>query len=90
MTRLLFWALPDLQNLGSGDLDAEALQADIMPLARRKKANGGDAEVFQDLRAEADLQPLAFALLCLRVDLLSCLPFRAVCEIPTPTEPSRR
>ena len=40
-----------------------------MPFARRIELNGGDAEVFQDLRAEADLAPFGFAILRLRMFL---------------------
>src|SRR5262249_44786058 len=43
---------------GVGDLDAEAGETDIGHLAGRQQTNRGDAEVAQDLRAEADLAPL--------------------------------
>jgi len=46
------------QRLGGDDLDAEAADADIGALAGGQQADRGNAEVAQDLRAEADLTPL--------------------------------
>src|SRR5689334_9439574 len=46
------------ERLGRRDLDAEAAEADIRALAGGEQPDRGDAEVFQDLGAEADLAPL--------------------------------
>src|SRR5215472_15179059 len=54
--------LGSFQGFGRDDLDAEAAEPDIRALARRQQPNRGDAEVAQDLRAEADLAPLHVAL----------------------------
>src|SRR5690606_11842171 len=45
------------------DLDAEAFEADIVAFARRDQPDRGDAEILENLRAEPDFQPFAFALL---------------------------
>src|SRR5690606_35078533 len=50
-----------LQDLGRDDLYAEAGQADIVPFARRQKPDGGNAQVAQDLRPEADFAPFVLA-----------------------------
>src|SRR5579862_3913000 len=47
------------ERLACGDLDAEAREADVMVLGRSQQANRGNAEVPEDLRAEADFAPLA-------------------------------
>src|SRR5438445_4267679 len=44
-------------NLGLGDVDAKAFEADIVALARGDQVDRGNAEIFQDLRAQADLAP---------------------------------
>src|SRR3984893_540922 len=43
------------------DLDAEAGQALVVVHRRRQMANRGDAEIAQDLRADADFAPLPVA-----------------------------
>src|SRR4029077_17516091 len=48
---------PPLQPLPRGDLDPEPAQAHISMLARRQQPDRADAEVLQNLRAEADLAP---------------------------------
>ena len=48
-------------DLGLGDPDAEAFEADIVALARGEKIDRGNAEILQDLRAEPDLAPFALA-----------------------------
>src|SRR5690554_517994 len=48
-------------DLRRGDLDAEAFKADIMLLARGDEFDRRNAEIAEDLRAEADLAPFAFA-----------------------------
>ncbi|MEY9630843.1 hypothetical protein ABIA27_005878 [Sinorhizobium fredii] len=58
-----------LQDLGRGNLDAEAFEADIVTRTRREEADGGDAEVLEDLGAETDFQPFAFASLRFRMGL---------------------
>src|ERR1700719_3184890 len=50
-----------LQRLGRDDLDAEAGEPDIGALGRGQQPDRGDPEVFEDLRAEADLAPLPAA-----------------------------
>src|SRR5450830_1202920 len=46
------------QRFGRHDLDAEAAEADVGALAGCEQADRGNAEVFENLRAEADLAPL--------------------------------
>lgn len=53
------WLATPSQNLSPRNLDAEPFQPHIMPLAGGQQADGGDAEVFQDLRAKADFQPFS-------------------------------
>src|SRR2546429_9106836 len=50
-----------LQRLGRDDLDAEASEAHIGALGRGQQPDRGDAEVFEDLRAQSDLAPLPAA-----------------------------
>src|SRR5258708_6077694 len=50
-------SLPD--RLARGDLDAEAREAHIVVIGRGQQADRGNAEILEDLRAEADLAPLA-------------------------------
>jgi hypothetical protein len=51
--------LPD--RFACGDLDAEAREAHIMVIGRGQQADRGNAEVFQDLRTEANFAPLMLA-----------------------------
>src|SRR5690606_7567640 len=60
------WWLDDIR---AADLDPEAFQPDIMALARGEQPDRADAEILEDLRAKADLQPLILPLLCLAVHL---------------------
>src|SRR5690242_11762040 len=50
-----------LKDLGLGDVDAEPLKADIVALARGDQVDRGDAEILEDLGAEADLAPFVLA-----------------------------
>src|ERR1700736_5055862 len=50
-----------LEDLRPLDRDAEAGKADVAAFACRQEADRADAEVLQDLGAEADLAPLALA-----------------------------
>src|SRR5262245_53164695 len=48
-------------DFGLRNPDAEPFQADIMPLARGVEPDRRNAEIAQDLGAEADLAPFALA-----------------------------
>src|SRR6266446_674618 len=48
-------------RLGGDDLNAEARETHIVVVGRGQQANRGNAEVFEDLRAEADFAPLPLA-----------------------------
>src|SRR5690606_40124772 len=56
-----------LDDIRAADLHPEAFQSDIMALTRGEQPDRADAEILEDLRAEADLQPLILALLCFAV-----------------------
>src|SRR5512139_2433596 len=45
-------------RFGRRDLDTEAAETNVCALARREQADRGDAQVLQNLRAQADLAPL--------------------------------
>src|SRR5258708_1570203 len=47
-----------IDRLSRHDLDAEAAKAHVSALAGSQQANGGNLEVFENLRAETDLTPL--------------------------------
>ncbi|ABC89745.1 GTP cyclohydrolase/3,4-dihydroxy-2-butanone 4-phosphate synthase bi-functional protein (ribofalvinbiosynthesis) [Rhizobium etli CFN 42] len=59
----LWGALPGLADLRLADLDAEPFQTDIVALAAGEQLDRADAEILEDLGAEADFQPFAFAAL---------------------------
>src|SRR5690348_7693084 len=46
------------QRFRRHDFDAETAEADISALARGQQADRGNAEILEDLRAQADLAPL--------------------------------
>src|SRR5690606_23626166 len=60
--RVLFREMLRSEDFGRYDLDPKAVEADIMAFARGQKPDGSDAEILEDLRAQADLAPLALAL----------------------------
>src|SRR5262252_5801603 len=51
-----------VDRLGRGDLDAKAGQSDVTVLGGGQKPDRRDAEISEDLGAEADLAPLAISL----------------------------
>ena len=80
-----------IDDVGVLDGDAEAVEPDIVPLARGKEPDRGDAEVAQDLRAEADLAPVALAVARCGMGLVAAERIARSAPAPaTPTDPSRR
>src|SRR5215471_17281661 len=66
-----------IENRGLRDGDAVAVQADVVAARRGQQLNTADAEVAQDLGADADLAPLRLALRAGgRGGAIGCLPLR--------------
>ena len=61
---------PKSADIRRRNLDAETFEADVMAFARRQQLDRTDAEILQNLRAEADFQPLIFAGTGLRMRLV--------------------